>query len=361
MIASRRFHGGFLPFTESTTAERVRNRWTASIFEFLAVIVLLLQNEARGASREAALKERFLAEAPQEWQKLEDRVRRWEGSFTESVVVYPSGKAVAAPAATKRKKEFFFNDRVDGAKIVITRIPDDGAKSVFCFNERYGFGLDRNGPEQQLYLAAFSPGADAPETGDLAQQLQRNATEHLLAAQYLWGAKLRHLVDGTTGTMTSATLTEVSGHPGLRLNFERKLSDAGETPFACWATVDPDFHWAVTAYEQRTTWGFIRLSVTYQPDIADVAFPQRIVQELVDSSGRVTQTTTLDFAKPQHCDLPASQFTLEAFGLEPPGSPREAAEWRISKFVLLNSTLLIALGTWFLYLYRRHKRRPVAQ
>ena len=92
----------------------------------------------------------------------------------------------------------------------------------------------------------------------------------------------------------------------------------GPVPYPAWVVVDPQNHWAVVSYDRQDDTGGYRGTIEYQKQITDIAFPLKITEQVYDLHGTVEYKTVRDFTPPQPCKLPAKDFTLEAFGLEPP-------------------------------------------
>ncbi len=94
------------------------------------------------------------------------------------------------------------------------------------------------------------------------------------------------------------------------------MSDSGEFVPST-AVLDPDNHWAVASYEQKRDATSMRGRVTYYSDIAGIAFPRRIVEEVVNIAGQVISIHVLIFSRPTFAaDKNPMAFTLEAYGLD---------------------------------------------
>ena len=131
------------------------------------------------------------------------------------------------------------------------------------------------------------------------------------------------MIDGDWGVLKSVTPVQVEGKLRLRLDFDGRMPKTREPcAYSAWAVLDPNFHWAITAYEFHNLAGSFKATVEYQPEITEVAFPKQIVHQDVDLAGNVDVTTTYVFSKPEPCPLVERDFMLEAYGLEPPKAAR---------------------------------------
>jgi hypothetical protein len=105
----------------------------------------------------------------------------------------------------------------------------------------------------------------------------------------------------------------------VRFDFERVFAGSHK-PYPCWAILDPAFHWAVRSYEQHFVSGMRIASTEYNPEVADVAFPKRIVEQELGFRRELQTKLVAVYQNPQPSHAVAREFTLEDFGLQPPKS-----------------------------------------
>jgi len=300
----------------------VRLHWT-SVALSLAMFVLGPRDHlayANENSNDANWKSRFLTESPTEWSRIEGVIGHLQGTSSKSHVYFATKDHSKPPAPWTHRVSFFFNSQVDGVKIVASLVPDNGSQAVYCSNLAYDFELLNSAVGQKPYLSDFVP---VSANNRHAEELIKGRNESLLFSVYvaetLCSAKMRDLINGPSGWLKSLAAVEVNGKQYVRLSFDRQFSYTHKL-YPCWAIVDPHFHWAITQYEQQDEAIIFRATVEYQPEITDIAFPKRIVEEELDLVGDKIGTSTMDFSKPQRCYATAQDFTLQAFGLEPPKS-----------------------------------------
>jgi hypothetical protein len=89
--------------------------------------------------------------------------------------------------------------------------------------------------------------------------------------------------------------------------------------------------------------------------VPDVAFPlKKTVRDI--AKGAVVNVRTSEFDAPRPCSVPAAEFSLAAYGLKPPTTPRDAARtWGFATvgWVLL---VLLAIGAFAAATYIRLRR-----
>jgi hypothetical protein len=297
-------------------------------------------------------KGRVRAEIPKEYSRLREAVGGWQGSYTQSIWTSPSPSR--ASTQTKRPKEvtlktdYFYSAAIGGMKL-ITRDASDGEEDVLAGNHEYDFSLQKGASSQTLHITKYAP---TP-----THRIDDN--RWLLSAYNVCAMSLSDLIAGKAGQLKSATPMDLDGRPQVRLDFDRKFTDT-EKLWPGWVIVDPNFHWAITAYEQHYPWGLKNGTLEYTQQDKQFALPKRMIEHDIDGAGRTARTYTIVFTAPEPCRAVAVDFTLQAFGLEPPHLARETGGGKVSKFALFNVGLLVVLGMWFSYLFYRGRRRTQA-
>jgi hypothetical protein len=240
--------------------------------------------------------------------------------------------------------------------VTVTGVSADDPKMSVCgFNPQYDFVLGKNSLQQQeLYLREFHPRAGDSSESSVDRAWQADVLHSLFAAEEISGVKLSAVLDGSLGILKSITPTYNDKKLVLRIEYDRKFPDDNRR-FPGWALIDPSAHWAVISYEQNYGWGTIRQQVEYQSDVVEVAFPKKIVR--ITSEGAKVGTVTINLSRPIPCNSPAHAFTLEAFNLEPPKLSPHRVGWRINRYAMTNTILLLVLSASFWLMYRQRKRR----
>jgi hypothetical protein len=283
---------------------------------------------SNAATTEPDWQARFLSQAPKEWSAFDAAIGQMEGIVDESYASRDRSSASTTRGASTRNEsplgpaihrqiKFYFNSTVAGIKLVSTRVPDNGKQSVLASNGNYDFELAKNDPDQKLYISKYSPG-DTANAQD-STSAESEFLHYILAPVTLGAARLKDLVNGDAGVLRSVEPVTIDGKQLVRLNFDRKFNYTHKL-YSGWALIDPDMHWAIVQYEQQDEALVYSATIDYQPDVVQVAFPKRIVQDEKDLTGGLVARTILDFSKPQPCSAQPKDFTLEAYGLEPPKS-----------------------------------------
>ncbi|MGB7068311.1 MAG: hypothetical protein WBD22_02340 [Pyrinomonadaceae bacterium] len=298
-------------------------------------------------------KAKFLSDAPAAARRLEAAVSSWQGSWDTTRV----SSGLKGRREIRAKGEYFLNERVGGALLIVSVIPDDGTAGVYGFNDRYDFVLGKHRPPDH-FIESYTPAVkDAPRDMALLRADEAECFHPLLAAECASGVWFSELGGEKKSAMTlrSATPYQEKGRLLLRLDYDLNFPDSNK-PDRGFAVVDPERHWAVLSYETRFSWGgAIAQQVQYRDDVTEVAFPKRIVR--ITSSGANIETVTRTLGKPIACEARERDFTLEAFNLTPPGSGRPTVASNVSKYAIINSILLVTVGVFFLFLYFRRQQR----
>lgn len=262
---------------------------------------------------------RFLEEAPKEWEKLQ-AIAGLEGVMETRMISPPPEQR-----EFRRETRFFLNQAVAGQKFVMTALPDDGRMSVMGFNRDYSFHLTRSKPHQQLFLINFAPvNAKGEHDPRMVDNRDLAVMNWLRVANTFANAPLQSYVDGSRGRIRSVEKREVNGNLRIRLEIEKLAgSPPRPIPYRAWVELDPEFHWAIIAWENQVDSRQFRGTVEYQRDLpGDIAFPRRILEETYDQNGNLEDTTVMVFDLPRPCKLEEPEFRLESFGLEVPRNAR---------------------------------------
>ncbi|HLL90140.1 MAG TPA: hypothetical protein VK324_12635 [Tepidisphaeraceae bacterium] len=261
-------------------------------------------------------KSRFLAEAPAEWAKLEAMVSRWQGTIK-------SDMQFAAPRqqeSGRRTVRYCLNGEIGGTLFTVTT--DDGPTVVHGSNGEYDFQLSRWRPDQKLFLSGFAPvtAGDEKRNDRLASERYVVFLNRLLVASSMPDYPMSRFIDGDLGRVKSAEpIVKAEGRTHVRIVFDQFAGVPRQPfPYPAWVVLDPGRHWAVVAFDRQDNLGGVRGTVEYQPDITDVAFPKKLVQETYDLTGNVVKSSVLEFNRPEPCELGPEGFHLEAFGIEVP-------------------------------------------
>jgi hypothetical protein len=318
---------------------QVRSTLVAIGFGVLAFAVMSNSPAFAAEPANSDLKQRFLREAPDEWQRLERAVHKYEGTFTDSETI------VKLPAKSwRRRGEYFYNSDAHGTKIVLASIPDTGGRTISGSNGVYRYNVEQKSAQDKPVLRTFW--ATQTDYGD-------DAT-FLLQAAYIDGFPVKDFLDGPAARLVSFEPVVVEGRRLARLRFMRHFSDKS-TEYSGYALLDPDFHWAVRFWQQEHGWGVMDAKLEYRTDVPDIAFPlKKTVRDI--AKGAVVNIRTSEFDAPRPCSVPAAEFSLAAYGLKPPTTPRDtdrASGFATAGWVLL---VLLAIGAFAAATYIRLRR-----
>jgi hypothetical protein len=279
----------------------------------LPVVLLLISPLFVSPSRaehRADWKARFLDHAPEEWKKLEKHIFSLEGSYTQTDTSF-GGPGARVPR--QKRVDYYFNSRHDGKKLVFRDVPEKGMLAIFCSNGEYRFNVDRMAQGQGLSLRYCLPGPNP-------DRYRGSVETALTCSENLFNFPISNYV----GSMESVT-PEMSGEKTfIRIRFMRKL-DGVDGLFPGSVLVDPSFHWAVVLAQQEMPWGKQEQHNEYQ-ELNGVAFPKHSIymdfaKGVAPNTYSMANTCTVDFEVPKPCNLPASEFRLEAYGMKPTTRP----------------------------------------
>lgn len=284
----------------------------------------------RAVSADTDLKARVMNEYPSALADMESILSHCRGS-----AVHRSWK-VPNPRASRPGD---VNSKVDTARIQFERSgpmerairePVDGQQDwVYCVDGKSSFTLRRDRGKETYVLASL--GADQ----DLRRTLKLRVDQFVDAPSRLFGSRISELMTDPRFTIRKVSAMGEENGPLFKIDFThedpRKLRRSG------WFLVDPNRHWAVTKYECRCQQDgghdFLdREEIEYtEPAPSRSLAVKRVVSEF---SVYRDEFVFDDFA---FGPVPASDFTLTAFGLPELGRPgaRGNPTWTVLFLVLL--------------------------
>lgn len=328
-----------------------RSRFDVTFAEIFALMFFLLAVTVGAEPAPVGAidwKARAVAEIPPQFAALRSAIGHWQGEYTWTLTGYPPpGAQQQKTKVVTTQTRYFHNDDVGGMKLDSLDL-QSGDRNVIAINKQYNFSVEKARTSPEFYIRQYS--------STTSRHVDDNAW--LFAAYTLWAAELPDLIKGKGGELKAATPVESEGKQLIRLEFNRIFSDSNQ-PYALWALVDPENHWAITSYEQQISWGVHRGNVSYDPEVTEVAFPKHIVEQDVATNGGVAKLYETDFTTPKPCHAAAAGFTLEAFNLEPPNVHAETGgDHPVYKYLIINCVLVGTLAACGWYLYAKRKRTP---
>lgn len=279
----------------------------------LVVAVLFAANSGLRAD-DKSLERRLYTEAPQGWLKLEAFSKSLAGRATETMETLG-----VEPPKRKRVHEYEFKTSGNFAIGTETSLVDgkpSGRQGTLIINDRYGALLARNALDAPWRLVRVVM-SDQP----LFKQLDDQRWEYgypLVSPHYLLGKPLAQFILESRIVGSRVTSVEREEQKLVKFEFEYETpKDEKGGLLGGWVLLDPELHWAVREVELRVSWGRMTTQIDYASHTDGMPILKQIVTRSFGSGEQegIEGRTTWDILELEHVELPASDFTLTAFGL----------------------------------------------
>ena len=346
-------------------------QWRPYIFALTAILfrlVLVAPLQAQPAENE---KQRFLNEAPRQWDKLQEFSNHLQGTITYRF--------------TQNDKTLFHRQwnikRNSTCKLILTRplLVDTQPKGeVLASNAAYAFSLSRRTNEDPWIINGVYLAKDA---NNLPQALKdmpsdRGGAEQLLT-QATWGEPLLALMKKSTFRILRVTSVRRGGQEIIQVDFDNshpvpvEISDPGAKTLdklqsgTLW--LDPNRYWCVRSCDLNYKYllnseATVRVDAELVDETAEYPILKRWMEKRVIKHADqkvVPSATTLDFEISVPTNPPEdSDFTLTAFGLPEPHSlpPHKAnTNWYVWFGIL--GLICLTIGAGSLWLRKRRTAR----
>lgn len=320
--------------SEGDLKERVLPMLLRSKFLPLFTILLAIPSPAfRGllfAQDDASWKDRFLKEAPSEWEKYRARAKRFQGVIERTTVRLTPEKEVMNKDRCEIKQK-------DGCALFLVQAlvsekqPDEKGLGL-CINNQYGFEIRRRTPNTQWVAVNL----DVDLSDGMKFNLASPPTEAVvywtdcpvdfnLIPYFSWSG-----IKDPKFTVQQVTPISRSGRQGVKVEFAyRSPREKPNMPSVKkgYVLYDPQRFWIILEYNAQIEWESTNVkastTVAYEYEETADGFPiaKRIIRRFTPVKG-VDRENHYEFNL-KEADVPESDFTLTAFGLpEPSGIKR---------------------------------------
>lgn len=310
-------------------------------------LVVILSPESATAD-DAALRQRFLTEAPAAWKQLARMVEQ-----VDVVGVVRDGLEGAHPRP-EAKSGFRF--KANGQAKVVLADRRQGDELVVCVSPKYGFRLKKakdakTGPYVVSYFG--NPKKLVSDDGDDDLSLYGG---HYVETSTRFGSVFGGLLNKPGFHVKDVSPIRRDDRDLVRVEFEYKpekpSGDILDSLKGGWVLLDPDQSWRLqesefTAVGYRTT-----ATIEYGPKIDGIPTLRRIKNDTYGDEPRGGHSWDIcDFTSWERRDVPDREFTLSAFDLpemsySPPTAAPTWGPWIWISLGLVSG--LIGLGLWLL-------------
>lgn len=271
-------------------------------------------------------KKRFFEEGPPNWQKIIDGTRVLQGT-----AVMKSKQNLPKPDILERSDRFRQN--ANGAVYILAERAVSGLEQnligkVFGQNSKYGFLLGRDHPSKEWLLEKTEFGSDALVLGRKARtQVEKALLVHI--SQPLLQPIPEALRDGNL-RIVGVTLDENKDRTLARVAFEysNPTSKLKDDKMAGFILLDPKNYWHVVSYDAKReilhqsvvarNHGRIFVKVGSQGLPILVRSESASIVENSKKGTRFESEQVTDFELFEDANVPESELTLSAFGLDEP-------------------------------------------
>lgn len=333
----------------------------------IAAIVVLSARRASSAQPPSPSHDwlaRFMAEAPPQYENLEERVGQWNIRYKVTYFYYPGDGTRKVTREFTNGVDAIFDRALGGVRVksyVVSGSKGPATRSgatVQGRNPEYTFMVDSQGGHP-FVISGYD---EVPQQQD-KRKLWADQLEYYrgLTAADFDGESLLRLIQSGEVRVLSAKRIDMDGRRCVRFDTERRFDWKPESKkYQGSVTVDPSFHWAVRSYEQHFVTGGMRTAtIDYNPQVTSLAYPLRIIQDDLGPHGEPVTRMVMKFEHPQPSHATAKDFTLASFGLERPGQVARRAGHSTAVFVLVNAVVAIALVLCLIAIYRYRRSKGV--
>lgn len=283
---------------------------------FLLALVVRDAFAQSPAADDAAMRRRFLADAPAAWKEVEQAIETSEIHETMewTGVRMKLGGGYAPPRTTKTTAVVQCDRSVPGAKLVVT---SESSVTALVYNKSYDFEADAI-DGRPFTLALYQSHAQ------YSAEKNRLAWREFLSHGSL-GVSLRldtefldSVCDGPNGKLLAVQAVSMNKKQLCKITIRRtNFTRLGDTTGT--AILDPDLHWAVLSYEQKTPLNTVTASIEYNRTTG-LPIPTVFKQKIVDIAGVTTDSTTVTFSDYGPTHSKPGEYALDYFGLAAPAN-----------------------------------------
>jgi hypothetical protein len=314
-------------------------------------------------ARSADLRQRFSSEAPAGWSKIIEAARHVDGEVQTKRSWAEAGK----PGGCEELRTF----KTAGGNAIFTKENIDGEEQgtadAACLGHDYAFTLKRSKPSAAWTISYFGLDRRRVERSGGAEAVALSRYAIWLAGRLLpdWIKEPTFVID---------SVEESDGLAVLRFHYllpaKHQIGDQYAKSGTIW--LDPRLCWVPMkfAYEKFIATGdrIGSETDTYQHrEVNGIPVLEKITQDGRATEGRWDATgkqwkydgSLMDtfhhewlFTRYEFRDIPDSEFTLSAFGIDEPGAGGGRYLW----FLVGSAVVLVALGVLFRILNLRSRR-----
>ncbi len=316
----------------------------------------------KGQASSESLKQRFLLEAPPQWEAYARRTEELQGTLT------------LAFRWTRNSYEGDgrFEYKTNGHAVVLKTGGKGGSNGkiateqehIFGYNPRYAFSLQRTSADQPWLLVQLVDRAQDPSLGEVGRRIN----SYLEAATFgirLYGDPLTEIVRKPEFKMGLCRQIQKNGEKLVEIAFTfSKMDGPRKCHFDGQLVFDPSRYWCWRSGEMRiTTDGFssgtLKLEGIQSVSPGEVPPLSRVwdtngdwASSTGEWSNRQTNRYEVSLSQPHH--LPADhEFTLSAFGLPEPSGTVWKTETPRYVWFLIAAAAFAAIAIGLRYLVRR--------
>ena len=309
------------------------------------------------------MRDRFLVEAPGNWQKYVEFAEHQQGGYHLQTVDLLNGNRVIMESRCEIKQSGMCQLRMDLS--LDPRSPQD---SLVAVNSKYAFKLARGNAEAPWIVTRLEMGLDGPIASRFAQDPgYRSASPFLHIGHPFF---LPELIKDENFLLNGVRLFASQGEQLVRLDFDYHPTTIENNPErGGWALLDPGRYWIVREFELQAEWpdqykdgkptfiskGTIWKKFEFEVNEAGFPVPTRIVrrQRGLGPIGPADLQSTTEHKWRQRASVPETEFTLTAFGLPEPKSNRHSI---LYLWLAGSGALCAAVATWLRARLRRKEK-----
>jgi hypothetical protein len=321
----------------------------------LAIVWVIAFPAGNNAGESATLKERFLNDAPREWEAYHAYIAPVEGVVTSTVS--ESGKMT-----TDNRLEFKANPRCRSC-LIQPALLDYPRGELRAYNPRYAFTLTRRNQESAWAIKSLDQlqGDTLPDA--IAKAMDFTQPRVLIRA---FSEDLLELVHQPTFRLVGITPVQLDDQELARVEFENPhppvVQDGSFFPIQSGILIlDPSRSWAARSYELKSKYvdgdAIIKGENEFVEGDEQKPLPKHHRATRDMKEGRTVYEMVFDLRLSPR-ETPDDQFTLATFGLPEPSALRPSG---LPWFLWMGAagTLLLVFGGTMLWLRNRNASRRV--
>jgi hypothetical protein len=328
-----------------------------------SVVLLVLAAPEKWCSLSAQssteLKNRFLDEAPRQWENYRKHAKRLQGKIDWSKTVQQPGSRLRWETSYEIKQRDGFCLFTEQRRVTPSR--DDRIGWLRVTNPRYGFELHQRATNKPWAVAQVHVGG----SGALPFEPPQDMADHFATMACSMATISIHLpaviIRAPGYSLEKVSPVVQHGKTLARAQFTYRPEKPVPTALrGGWVLYDPERFWVIREYEARMEYArpgnaVAKGTLAGRYEYRDSAEGLPILRRTV-SRGRVpgeaTDTESINVFDLREADVPEADFTLSAFGFpEPPGLGKRAPRW--SLWAAGAGVLFLALGVLLRLMSRR--------